>query len=159
MEKALGLAATDLRVQTNYAQALYERRLVLKAWLRLQQVMAQDQNYVPARLLKATLCLDEELPRKAEEETAWLIEKDSENALAQALHAECKAVTGHPDEAESLVQRAIVQHGQTRPLQLALALARRARGDQAGATTILKSLDDRQVADRVTVRVSKLLAS
>ncbi|MBI4858807.1 MAG: tetratricopeptide repeat protein [Candidatus Riflebacteria bacterium] len=156
MEKAIQLAPFDLRIQTRYARALYERRLVLKAWLKLQSVLAQDENYVPGRILRSMLYLDEDLPARSDEDLVKILEKDPENPEALTLHAECLALTGHPEDAEALVADAGSKGADPRHLDLVRALARRAAGDEKGFRSLLKALEDPQATDRVSLRVKKL---
>lgn len=158
MEKAVGLAPLDLRVQTLYARALYERTLILKAWLRVQAVLAQDANYFPARVLVAALYLDEDLPQRADEELLKALEKEPSNLEALGLHGEAKALMGKLDEAQAIVQGIEKHEGADRQANLVLALIARARGDEVGYRKLLKALDAAGKADRVGVRVRKLAA-
>jgi len=156
MEKALALAPRDLRIQTLFARTLYDRRLILKAWLRIQGILSQDASYTPARLLKAVLYLDEDLPRKAEEEISLILVTHPQDKEARGLLAECRALQGAPGEAEEMARNGILELGPSRQFDLARALACRAKGDTKGYSALLESLADPDATDRVAYRVKKL---
>jgi len=156
MEKALALAPQDLRVQVLHARALYERRLILKAWLRVQAVLAQDANYFPARVLVAALYLDEDLPAQATEELLKVLEKEPGHVEALGLHGEAKAMMGKLDEAASIAAQVEKHEGADRQANLILALVQRGRGDEIGYRKLLRALDIARKPDRVGVRARKL---
>jgi tetratricopeptide (TPR) repeat protein len=161
MEKALALAPLDLGVQVRYARALYEKRLILKAWLRIQSVLGSDPACAAAHLLAAALYLDEDIPARADEAARKVLERAPDDPHALLLAAEARALMDRPDEAEELVARAAAQPGaapgaDARQAELVRALILRARGDTAGARQKLAALDDAKAAGRVTQRVRKL---
>lgn len=158
MEKAVALAPQDLRVQTLYARAMYERSLVLKAWLRVQAVLQQDENYFPARVVVAALYLDEDLPSKADEELLKVLEKEPAHVEALGLHGEAKALMGKLDEAARIAKGLEQHEGTDRQVNLVLALIARAKGDEVGYKKLLKLLDAAGKPDRVGVRAKKLSA-
>lgn len=159
MEKALALAPEDLRLQVASARALYERKLILKAWLRVQLVLSQDEAYFPARVLVATLYLDEGLPAKAHEELLKVLEKEPGCVEALGLHGEAKAQMGKLDEAEQIVRGLEDKDASQRQANYVLALVTRARGDDAALRKLLRALDTEKKSDRVAVRVKKLLGA
>lgn len=158
MEKAVAMAPQDLRVQTLYARAMYEKSLVLKAWLRVQAVLVQDANYFPARALVAALYLDEEIPQLAVEEIQKVLEKEPANVEALGLHAEAKALLGKVDEAAAIVREIESQESGQRQATLVQALIARSKGDEVGYRKLLKSLDAAPRPDRVAMRVKRLSA-
>jgi tetratricopeptide (TPR) repeat protein len=157
MEKSVALAPEDLRLQTAHARALYERKLILKAWLRVQLVLTQDQAYFPARVLVAMLYLDEGIAARADEELLKVLEKEPGNEEALGLHGEAKAQMGKLDEAQAIVKGLEQKDESLRQANFVLALVTKARGDEAGYKKLLKALDGEKRFDRVAVRVKKLL--
>jgi tetratricopeptide (TPR) repeat protein len=152
MERALGMAPHDMRIITLYARALYERHLVLKCWLRLHAVLDQEPNFAPARILMATIYLDENMPGKAEEQLKDVLERDPGDADALVLRAEAKALMNQPNDAEALAKRVIEELGTSRDAQLVLALVARARGDAAGFKAQLEQINAQRQTDRADDR-------